>query len=142
MEFQDIDTITSLGAGGSKDLLNINANVVTFDNLATSLQNTDASRSFFFTTKQNFDFGLSSGLTTDTLVRPTDDGDIFFNLGFGTGVYNGLKIINEDLTAVELQKYAVRTNQTALTKDTIDQGATALYNPTDEASAKVTLTAQ
>ena len=141
MEFQDIDTITSLGAGGSKDLLNINANVVTFDNLATSLQNTDASRSFFFTTKQNFDFGLSSGLTTDTLVRLTDDGDIFFNLGFGTGVYNGLKIINEDLTAVELQKYAVRTDQTALTKDTIDQGATVLYNPTDEASAKVILTA-
>jgi len=141
MEFQDIDTITSLGAGGVKDLLNINANVVTFDNLATSIQNTDTDRTFFFTTKQNFDFGLSSGLTTDTLLRLTDDGDVFFNLGFGTGVYNGLKIINEDLTAVELQKYAVRTDQTALTKDTIDQGATVLYNPTDEASAKVTLTA-
>ena len=76
MEFGDIDTITSLGAGGAKDLLNINANVVTFDNLATSLQNTDANRSFFFTTKQNFDFGLSSGLTTDALVRLTDDENI------------------------------------------------------------------
>jgi hypothetical protein len=141
LEFRDIDTITSLGAGGIKDLLNINANKVTFDNLATTLDNTSADSTFLFCTKQNFDLGLSAGLTTDTLVRLTDDGDVFFNLGFGTGVYNGLKIIDSELSAFELQKFAVRTEQSNLVKDTIDQGATVLYNPAVEASAKVTLTA-
>lgn len=142
LEFRQIDTITSLQLdGASLDTLNINANLVTFENLGTSLDNTTTDRTFFYSTKENFDFGLSSGLTTDTLLRLKDTGDIFYNLGFGTGVYSELKILNEDLTAIELAKYRLHTTQSELVKNTLDQGFAVLYNPTTEASAKVTITA-
>jgi len=142
LEFREIDTITSLQVdGASLDTLNINANLVTFENLGTSIDNTSTDRTFFLSTKENFDFGLSSGLTTDTLLRLKDTGDIFFNLGFGTGVYSELKLLNEDLTTLELSKYRLHTNQSQLVKNVLDQGFTTLYNPTNEASAKVTITA-
>ena len=90
LDFYDIDTINS----PTSDTFNINASTITFDSLATTLDNTSADKTFLFSTRQNFDLGLSSGLTTDPLLRLTDEGDIFYNLGFGTGTYDGVKLFD------------------------------------------------
>lgn len=136
-EFYGIDTIASM----TSNALNINAATVTFNNLDTTLDNTDTSSSFLFSTKENFDLGLSSGLNTDPLLRLTDTGDIFYNLGFGTGTYSGIKLFDTDLKVLELADYKVVTNDVSLEKGGIATGASDLYNASTETAAKVTLVA-
>ena len=136
-EFYGIDTIASM----QSNELNINAATVTFNNLDTTLDNTDTSSSFLFSTKENFDIGLSSGLNTDPLLRFTDTGDIFYNLGFGTGTYSGVKLFDTDLKVLELADYKVVTNDVSLEKGGIATGASDLYNSATETAAKVTLVA-
>lgn len=136
-EFYGIDTIASM----TSNELNINAATVSFNNLDTTLDNTDTSSSFLFSTKENFDLGLSSGLNTDPLLRLTDTGDIFYNLGFGTGTYSGIKLFDTDLKVLELADYKVVTNDVSLEKGGIATGSSDLYNASTETAAKVTLVA-
>lgn len=137
LEFDAIDTITSFGT----NTFNINASTITFDNLATTLDNTNTLTTFLFTTKENFDLGLSAGLTTDPLLRLTDTGDIFYNLGFGTGNYNGVKIFDSELKELELADYKIVTKKINLLKGTFNQGDATIYDPAVHKSAKVEIVA-
>ena len=137
LDFYSIDTITSV----TSDVLNINASTVTFDDLGTTLDNTSATSSFLFSTKPNFDLGLSSGLTTDPLLRLTDDGDIYYNLGFGSGVYNGVKLFDSELKELELADYKITSKKVVLERGTLNEGDAILYDPTTAKSAKAQLTA-
>ena len=137
LDFYDIDTINS----PTSDTFNINASTITFDSLATTLDNTSADKTFLFSTRQNFDLGLSSGLTTDPLLRLTSDGDVFYNLGFGTGTYNGVKLFDSELKELELADYRIVTKKVDLERGTLNEGDAVIYDPTIEASAKVIITA-
>ena len=137
LDFYDIDTINS----PTSDTFNINASTITFDSLATTLDNTSADKTFLFSTRQNFDLGLSSGLTTDPLLRLTDEGDVFYNLGFGTGTYNGVKLFDSELKELELADYRIVTKKVSLERGTLNDGDAVIYDPTIEASAKVIITA-
>ena len=137
LSFYGTDTITSV----TSDVLNIDASTITFDSLATTLDNTSLTNTFLFSTKENFDLGLSSGLTTDPLLRLTDDGDIFYNLGFGSGVYNGVKLFDSELKELELADYKIVTKKVDLEKGSLNTGDAILYDPATEESAKVQLVA-
>lgn len=137
LDFYSVDTLNS----PTSDTFNINAATITFDSLATTLDNTSATESFLFSTKQHFDLGLSSGLTTDPLLRLTDDGDIFYNLGFGTGNYSGVKLFDSELKELEIADYKIITKKVTLERGTLNEGDAVIYDPAVEASAKVTITA-
>ena len=137
LDFLSVDTINS----PTSETLNFNANTITFDNLATTLDNTAADKTFLFSTRQNFDLGLSSGLTTDPLLRLTADGDVFYNLGFGTGTYNGVKLFDSELKELEIADYKIVTKKVDLERGTLNEGDAVIYDPSIEASAKVIITA-
>ena len=137
LDFYSVDTISS----PTSETLNFNADTITFDNLATTLDNTSTTETFLFSTKQHFDLGLSSGLTTDPLLRLTDDGDIFYNLGFGTGNYSGVKLFDSELKELEIADYKITTKKVTLERGTLNEGDAVIYDPAVEASAKVTITA-
>ena len=137
IELDTIDTINSV----TSNTLNIGAQLITFDNLSASIDTSSSTRTFISTTKDNLDFGLSSGLANDPLLRLTDTGDIFYNLGFGTGVYNGLKLLDTDLKQFELADYKIITAKTTLTKNTVNSGSAVLYDPALHASSKVQIIA-
>jgi hypothetical protein len=137
LDFLSVDTINS----PTSDTFNINAATITFDTLATTLDNTSSTETFLFSTKQNFDLGLSSGLTTDPLLRLTADGDVFYNLGFGTGTYNGVKLFDSELKELELADYRIVTKKVDLERGTLNEGDAVIYDPSVEASAKVIITA-
>ena len=137
LAFYSVDTISS----PTSETLNLNADTITFDNLATTLDNTSSTETFLFSTKQHFDLGLSSGLTTDPLLRLTEDGDIFYNLGFGTGNYSGVKLFDSELKELEIADYKIITKKVTLERGTLNEGDAVIYDPAVEASAKVTITA-
>ena len=136
VEFDTIDTITS----GTSDTLNVDVGTVTFDSLATTLSNTSATESFLFSTKDNFDIGLSSGLNNDHLLRLTNTGNVIFNLGFGTGTPDNLTLLNSDLTTFNMKNVSLSTVEFDLTKGTNNAGNGNLYNVSTGSSAKVIVT--
>jgi len=142
LEFTGIDTINVSAAGvPGAETLAINADTITLDNNATTIDNTDSNVSFIFTSKQFLDLGVSSGLNNDPVIRLDDQGDVFLNTGFGTGVYNGVKIFDGDLKEFELSDYKIVTGDITFTKGTVDQGAIILYDPSIAIGCKVTVAA-
>jgi len=137
IQLDTIDTITS----PTSNSLNLEASLVTFNNLAASIDTSSATTTFISTTKDNLDLGLSSGIVNDPLLRLSDTGDIFYNLGFGTGVYNGIKIFDKGLKELELADYKIFTEDVTLTKNTIDAGSSIAYDPSIHRSAKVQIVA-
>lgn len=137
LEFHSIDTIASM----STNVLNIDADTITFSTLDTTLDNTSTDSSFLFSTKENFDLGLSSGLNTDPLLRLTDTGDIFYNLGFGTGTYSGVKLFDTDLKVMELADYKIVSNVVNLEKGSIATGSSNLHSTINDTASKVSLVA-
>jgi len=137
IQLDTIDTITS----PTSNALNLEASLVTFNNLAASIDTSSATRTFISTTKDNLDLGLSSGLVNDPLLRLSDTGDIFYNLGFGTGVFNGIKIFDKELKELELADYKIFTEDVTLTKNTVNVGSSVVYNPALHRSAKVQIIA-
>lgn len=137
IELYSIDTISS----PTSNTLNLDAQLITFNNVAASIDTSSLTTTFISTTKDNLDFGLSSGLTNDPLLRLSDTGDIYYNLGFGTGVYNGLKILDTDLKQFELSDYKIVTSKVTLTRNTVNSGSAVLYDPAVHASAKVQIIA-
>lgn len=81
LDFYGIDVIRSV----TSQEFEITANLMTFNNADTTLDNTSGTTTFLHTSKQYFDLGLSAGLTTDPVLRLDDQGDVFLNIGFGTG---------------------------------------------------------
>lgn len=137
LEFDTIDTIVS----ESTSTLNINVSTITFDSLATTLDNTSTSETFLFTTKENFDLGLSSGLVVDPLLRLTDIGEVYYNLGFGTGFYDGVRLLDSDLKEFELSDYKLVTRKVSLERGLINSGSAVIYDPAIHAGAKVEIVA-
>ena len=137
LEFHTIDTIASM----SSNVLNIDADTITFSTLDTTLDNTSTDSSFLFSTKENFDLGLSSGLTTDPLLRLTDTGDIFYNLGFGTGTYSGVKLFDTDLKVMELADYKIVSNVVTLEQGSVATGSSDLHSTINDTASKVSLVA-
>ena len=138
LEFDTIDTITSV----TSDTLNVNAGLITFDTFGTTLDNTDNSISFLHTSKDNFDFGLSTGLTVDPLIRMDGEGDIYYNLGFGTGTFSGVKLLDTDLQNFELAHYKVSTSRTQLVRGSINQNEAVVYDPTVETASELQIVAK
>jgi len=135
-----LDTIDTI-ASPTSNALNLEASLVTFNNLAASIDTSSATRTFISTTKDNLDLGLSSGIVNDPLLRLSDTGDIFYNLGFGTGVFNGIKIFDKGLKELELADYKILTEDVTLTKNTVDTGSSIAYDPSIHRSAKVQIVA-
>ena len=134
--FNTIDTIQT-----SSSNFNINASLVTFDNLATSIDNTSSTSSFISCSKDNLDFGLATGIFNDHLLRLTDTGTVIYNLGFSTGTPNNLTVLNNNLTNFELLHTKVNTFKLNLIKGTTNSANGIIYNPSTEASGKVVVTA-
>ncbi len=137
LEFDTIDTITS----GTSDSLALNAGIITFDSLGTTLDNTSATETFLFSTKTSFDIGLSSGLFTDHLLRLTDTGDVVFNLGFGTGIDDNITLLNNDLSSFNMKRSKQSSSRLEMTKGTINSSNFIVYNIATADSAKMVVTA-
>ena len=135
LDFTNIDTITTSGGNS----LALNTEIITLDNSATTIDNTDSTSTFISTTKQYLDLGLSAGLTVDPVLRLDDQGDVYLNTGFGTGSFNGVKIFDGDLKDFELADYAVKTNVLSLVKGTSNSGAVILYDTTTAKGCRVTV---
>jgi len=135
-----LDTIDTI-ASPTSNSLNLEASLVTFNNLAASIDTSSTTRTFISTTKDNLDLGLSSGLVNDPLLRLSDTGDIFYNLGFGTGVFNGVKIFDKELKELELADYKILTEDVTLTKNIVNVGSFIVYDPSIHRSAKVQIVA-
>ena len=91
---------------------------MTFNSAETTLDNTAADTTFLHTSKQYFDIGLSAGLSVDPVLRLDNQGDVFLNIGFGTGVYNGVKVFDSDLKEFELADVKILSEKLTLTAGT------------------------
>ena len=137
LEFDNVDTLKSTNT----NFLNLNASTVTFSDLETVLDNTDTTTAFLYSGKQNFDLGLSVGLTVDPLLRLDDQGDIYYNLGFGTGTFSGVKLFNDTLENFELRHYKVNTTKSLLQRGSVNQSESPIFDPATEECAEVQLIA-
>ena len=138
LEFRSIDTIESVTSGS----LNLNANLITFNSLSASIDTSSATRTLISTTKDNLDFGLSSGLNNDPLVRLTDTGELFYNIAFGTGTFSGIKVFNSTLRDFELSDYKLSTTRVTLTRGTTNSDSVVLYSPALHSASKVQIVAK
>ena len=137
LEFDNVDTLKSTNS----NFLNLNASTITFSDLETVLDNTDANTAFLYSGKQNFDLGLSVGLTVDPLLRLDDQGDIYYNIGFGTGTFTGVKLFDDTLENFELKNYKVNTARSLLQRGSVNQSETPIFDPATEECAEVQLIA-
>ena len=135
--FNYIDTLES----ETSNVFNFVASTITFGTQDVTLDNTAAGETLLFSSKNNFDIGLSAGLTTDPLIRLTNTGKIFYNTSFGLGNFQGLELLNEDLSKFELSHLKTHTSKITLVKGTVDSSSTILYDPAVAVSAQVELVA-
>ena len=137
LDFYGIDVIRSV----TSQEFEITANLMTFNNADTTLDNTDTNRTFLHTSKQYFDLGLSSGLSSDPVLRLDDQGDVFLNIGFGSGSLNLVKVFDGDLKEFELADVKILTEKLTLVKGTSDNGSSELYAVATNAGCKTTVIA-
>jgi len=137
-EFYSVDTIVS----STSDEFEITASLFTFDNAATTLDNTNTTKTFLHSSKQYFDIGVSSGVYTDPILRLDDQGDVYLNTGYGTGNYNGVKVFDSDLKEFELADLRILTDVVTLVKGSSNTGNSIIYPTATEKGAKVTVCAE
>ena len=138
LEFYSVDTIISSTSGEFE----ITAGLMTFDNAETTLDNTQADRTFLHSSKQYFDLGLSGGLSVDPILRLDNQGDVYFNTGFGTGNYNGVKVFDGDLKEFELADVRILTEKITLVKGASNTGGSNMYNTAAEVGSKTVVIAE
>ena len=137
-EFYTVDTIVS----STSDEFEITASLFTFDNAATTLDNTNTTKTFLHSSKQYFDIGVSSGVYTDPILRFDDQGDVYLNTGFGTGNYDGVKVFDSDLKEFELSDVRILSDVITLVKGSSNSGNSVIYPTATEKGAKVTVVAE
>lgn len=137
IELDTIDTIAST----TSNILNVNASLVAFDSLSFSIDNGEEARTFLSATKPNLDLGISTGLNNETVLRIEDTGDLYYNIGYGSGTYTGVRIFDKNLKNIEIADFKITTSSVTLVKGTSDSSNTIIYNPSISASAKVLITA-
>ena len=136
LQFDTINTIES-----TDTTFAIDAATITFNSGDTTIENNDVNSTRLSTIKDNLDFGLSTGIFNDYLLRLTDTGTVVFNLGFSTGTPNNLTVLNNDLTNFELNHAKINTVKFDLEKGTNNSANAIVYSPSTEASGKVVVTA-
>jgi len=137
LDFYSIDTIRSV----TSDELEITASLLTFDQGTSTFDNTSVDRTFLHTTKQYFDIGLSAGVTVDPVLRLDDQGDVYLNIGFGTGVFDGVKVFDGDLKEFELADVRILSEKITLVKGTSNNGSSELYETATNLGCKTTVIA-
>ena len=138
LDFYSIDTIRSV----TSNELEITAELLTFNQGTSTFDNTDPSRTFLHTTRQYLDLGLSAGLTIDPVLRLDDQGDVYLNTGFGTGTFNGVKVLDGELKEFELADIKILTEKINLIKGTADNGSSELYASATNTGCKTTVIAE
>ncbi len=131
LKFESISKITS-----TVNSLAIDAGLITFDNLSTSIDNTSTS-TFISSTKDNLDLGLSVGLNNDYLLRMNTFGEFIVNKAFGDGTTDDIIVLTKELKDFELDDTKLSTTDIQLIKGTTNTGATDLYSPLSASGAKV-----
>lgn len=137
LEFDAIDTVKSLGT----DEFELTASLLTVDSAALTIDNTLADTTYIHSSKQYFDFGISSGLVVDPVLRLDNVGDLFFNTTFGTGSPSFVKLISADLKTFELEDVKTSSTVIQLLKGTTDSGVANLYLTSLSSGCKTTVIA-
>ena len=138
LDFYSVDTIRSV----TSEEFEITARLMTFNSAETTLDNTATDTTFLHTSKQYFDLGLSAGLNVDPVLRLDNQGDVFLNVGFGTGVYDGVKIFDGDLKEFELADVKILSEKVPLVKGTVNNGGSNIYELATQNGAKVVMVAE
>jgi hypothetical protein len=136
LRFEEIDTITS-----ANESLDFNVNTVSFNTTDFSIDNSNLSTSLLSSSKTNLDLGMSVGLTVDTVIRFTSSGEIYLNKSFGTGIFNGIKFLDNALKTFELDDVQIKTFEIVLQKGVTNSGSTSIYDPNIISSSKITVSA-
>lgn len=124
LDFDTIDTVRSV----TSNEFELTSSLLTLDNASTTIDNTNATKTFIHSNKTALELGLSSGLNVDPILRFQDTGDIFYNIGFGTGIYDGVKIFDSELKEFELADYIISTKKITLQKGSAEIGSAVLYS--------------
>jgi len=124
LDFDTVDTIRSV----TSNEFELTSSLLTLDNASTTIDNTDTTKTFIHSNKTALELGLSSGLNVDPILRFQDTGDIFYNIGFGTGTYDGVKIFDSELKEFELADYIISTKKITLQKGSSEIGSAVLYS--------------
>ena len=135
LDFTNIDTITT--SGGTS--LALDTQTLTLNTNDTTIDNSDANRTFISSTKQYLDLGLSAGLYTDPVLRLDDQGDVYLNTTFGTGSFNGVKVLDGELKEFELADFKIKTGTFQLVKGGLESSNFVLYNSGTSKGCKVTV---
>ena len=135
LDFTNIDTITT--SGGTS--LALDTATLTLNTNDTTIDNSAADRTFISTTKQYLDLGLSSGLNTDPVLRLDDQGDVYLNTTFGSGSFNGVKVLDGELKEFELADFKIATSTFTLVKGGTEQSSTILYSSASSKGCKVSV---
>ena len=138
LDFTNIDTITT--SGGTS--LALDTQTLTLNTNDTTIDNSDANRTFISSTKQYLDLGLSAGLYTDPVLRLDDQGDVYLNTTFGTGSFNGVKVLDGELKEFELADFKIKTGTFQLVKGGLESSNFVLYNSGTSKGCKVTVTSK
>ena len=136
LEFSSIDTVTS-----TNNNLDLNVETVTFNSLAFTLDNTGSTTTKLLSTRTNLDFALSSGVTSDPLIRLNTTGDILINKSYSTGSNTFVKVLDNELKTFELDDVKVETSDLTLTRGATEFGLVTIFNPSLHSGAKVVLIA-
>ena len=135
LDFTNIDSITTSGGNS----LALNTQIVTFNSVDTTIDNSDSTSTFISGTKQYLDLGLSSGLNTDPILRLDDQGDVYLNTTFGSGTFNGVKVLDGELKEFELADYKIKTSTFVLDKGGLEASNVVLYPSGTSKGCEVTV---
>jgi len=134
--FKTIDNISS-----DSNNLDINTQTLGLNNLAFTIDTSSSTTVKLLSTYANVDFAISSGLTSDTLLRLNSSGDLLINKSYSTGSTNFIKILDNELKTFELDDIKTETTESILVKGTTDFTLFTLFDPSIHNGAKVILVA-
>ena len=135
LDFTNIDTITTTGGTS----LALDTQTLTLNTNDTTIDNSNGTRTFISTSKQYLDIGLSSGLYVDPVLRLDNQGDVYLNTTFGTGNFNGVKVLDGQLKEFELADYKVKTGTFQLVKGGSESSSVILYDSATTKGCKVSV---
>ena len=135
LDFTNIDTITTTGGTS----LALDTQTLTLNTNDTTIDNSNGTRTFISTSKQYLDIGLSSGLYVDPVLRLDNQGDVYLNTTFGTGNFNGVKVLDGQLKEFELADYKVKTGTFQLVKGGSESSSIVLYDSGTTKGCKVSV---
>ena len=123
--------------------LEVDCPELTFASQALTIRNdtVNVTDSFIFSSRDNLDLGHSTGLVTTPLLRLTNAGEVQVNTGFGTSTNSYTKVLDKDLTVLNLRDVETKTAEFGLVKDTTNTATYIIMDPAEFASAKMVVSA-